>query len=172
MCSSTGGQLPVRRRGDVPSRGAMTGHPVSTGQRGGSPNSPPPPGFTISPEIIDYPPPTSEHTSSHIELMQPFLNIFNSYRRYVFKKTRVRLVRAHQTDQQYNFYARRIHSIRCHAPAPNPDVNSGGQPGAQNWDSRVPFQLWPKMGGEGGPMPHAPGKPGGAVCFLKNCMYF
>ena len=45
-----------------------------------------------------------------------------------------------------------------------------GQPGAQKSDSRVPFQLWPKMGGEGGPMPHAPGEPGGAVWKPFSCV--
>ena len=46
----------------------------------------------------------------------------------------------------------------------------GGQPGAQNSDSRVPFQLWPKMGGEGGPVPPAPGEPGGAVWKPFSCV--
>ena len=48
--------------------------------------------------------------------------------------------------------------------------SSGGQPGAQKSDSRVPLQLWPKMGGEGGPVPHAPGEPGGAVWKPFSCV--
>ena len=43
-------------------------------------------------------------------------------------------------------------------------------PGAQKSDSRVPFQHWPKMGGEGGPVPPTHGEPGGAVWKPFSCV--